>query len=189
MHRLHQGLLIASMLALSWLMMQAVHEFGHVVAAWATGGTVTKVVLHPLALSRTDVEPNPQPLAVAWGGPLIGIAIPLLFWGIAVVTRPSTSYLFRFFAGFCLVANGMYLGVGSFGAVGDAGDILRHGGPFWTLLVFGAATVPLGFALWNRQASRFGIGPGAPTVSRRLAWGCAIVLAAVILLEWIFSGP
>jgi hypothetical protein len=189
MQRLHQCLLITAMFALSWLMMQAVHEFGHVVAAWATGGTVTKVVLHPLALSRTDVEPNPQPLAVAWGGPAIGIAVPLLIWGIAAVARRSTSYLFRFFAGFCLVANGLYLGVGSFGGIGDAGDILQHGGSFWTLIAFGIATAPLGFALWNGQASRFGIGSTAPAVSPSLAWGCAIVLAAVILLEWIFCSP
>jgi hypothetical protein len=182
-------LLIVSLLALSWLMMQAVHEFGHAVAAWATGGKVTYVVLHPLAISRTDVEPNPQPLAVAWGGPLFGIVIPLLFWGIAGVARARAAYLFRFFAGFCLMANGVYLGAGAFAAVGDAGDILRHGGPLWTLLVFGAATVPAGIALWNRQASRFGIGPGAKTVSPRLAWGCTIVLTAVILLEWICSSP
>jgi hypothetical protein len=189
MPRFHPILLIASLIALSWLMMQAVHEFGHVVAAWATGGTVTKVVLHPLALSRTDVEPNPQPLAVAWGGPLIGIAIPLSIWCIALAARLSTAHLFRFFAGFCLVANGVDLGLGSLGAVGDAGDILRHGGSFWTLIAFGTATAPLGFALWNDQASRFGIGSTAPAVSPSLAWSCAILLAAVILLEWIFCSP
>ena len=189
MQRIHQVLLIASMLALSWLIMQAVHEFGHIVVAWATGGTVTKVALHPLAISRTDVEPNPQPLVVAWGGPVIGVALPLLMWGIATVVRPTIAFVFRFFAGFCLVANGLYLGLGSFSAVGDAGDILRHGGSLWTLIVFGAITVPAGFALWNGQAPRFGIGLGAHTVSPHLAWGCTTVLAAVILLEWIFSSP
>ena len=55
--------------------MEAVHELGHVLAAWATGGLVTDVVLHPLTISRTDVRPNPRPLAVAWGGAVVARAI------------------------------------------------------------------------------------------------------------------
>ena len=42
------AILIFSMLVASWLAMQVVHEFGHVLAAWATGGEVTRVVLQPL---------------------------------------------------------------------------------------------------------------------------------------------
>jgi hypothetical protein len=52
-----------------WLLMQAVHELGHVLAAWATGGTVRKVVLLPWAFSQTQLAANPEPLVVAWGGP------------------------------------------------------------------------------------------------------------------------
>ena len=66
------------MLVASWIGMQAVHELGHVLAASATGGTVQRVVLHPLTISRTDVSPNPSPLAVAWAGPLVGVILPLL---------------------------------------------------------------------------------------------------------------
>jgi hypothetical protein len=49
-----QVLLVGSLVPLCWLGMQAVHEFGHVAALWASGGTVAKVVLHPLTISRTD---------------------------------------------------------------------------------------------------------------------------------------
>ncbi len=73
MRRVHQLVLIASTLALSWFGMMAVHESGHVLAAWATGGTVAKVVLHPLTISRTDLADNPQPLPVVWGGPGFGV--------------------------------------------------------------------------------------------------------------------
>jgi len=45
---------------LSWLLMQALHETGHVLGAWLTGGQVVKLVLNPLAISRTDVSPNPR---------------------------------------------------------------------------------------------------------------------------------
>jgi hypothetical protein len=59
----------------SWLGMQLVHELGHVMAAYATGGSVERVVLHPLELSRTDLARNPRPLAVASAGPLGGAGL------------------------------------------------------------------------------------------------------------------
>jgi len=48
-----QALLISVVLAGSWWAMQAVHEFGHVLGAWLTGGRVERVVLSPLTISRT----------------------------------------------------------------------------------------------------------------------------------------
>jgi hypothetical protein len=51
--RLHQAVLIVSLVLASWLGMQAVHEFGHVVAASLTAGQVVRVVLYPLTISRT----------------------------------------------------------------------------------------------------------------------------------------
>ncbi len=87
MKRFDQILLIASFVAFSWLAMQAVHELGHVLGASATGGTVTKVALHPLALSRTDVSPNPHPLLVVWAGPIVGALVPLIVFLIAAVLR------------------------------------------------------------------------------------------------------
>jgi hypothetical protein len=111
--------------------MMAVHELGHVVGAVVTGGTVERVVLHPLAISRTDVSPNPNPVLVVWAGPLVGVLLPLALLVIFKVGRVSLAYLSQFFAGFCLIANGAYIGVGSFARIGDAGDMLRHGSPRW----------------------------------------------------------
>ena len=81
--RLHQALLMGSTLVLSWLGMMAVHEFGHVLGAWLSGGTIAKVVLHPLTISRTDLAHNPHPLLVVWAGPAVGVLLPLLAWGAA----------------------------------------------------------------------------------------------------------
>ena len=64
------------MLGTSWLGMMLVHEAGHVLHAWVSGGTVTKVVLGPLVISRTDVNPNPHPLFEIWGGPVWGCLVP-----------------------------------------------------------------------------------------------------------------
>ena len=53
-------------------------EAGHVVVAWLCGETVSRVVLHPLAISRTDVTHDRHPILVTLGGPLLGSLIPCL---------------------------------------------------------------------------------------------------------------
>jgi hypothetical protein len=182
MSHLEQAVLILSACALSWLLMGAVHELGHVLGAVITGGRVERVVLHPLTISRTDVQPNPHPLLVTWAGPVIGAALPLAAraacWRVNRVFRDLSG----FFAGVCLIANGLYLGVGSFFRIGDAGDLLRHGAAPWQLWLFGAASVPLGVWLWNGTGPTFGFGAARGRVSPRAAWTCsglALALAAV----------
>lgn len=137
-------------LAACWMLMQAVHELGHVLAAWATGGTVERVVLHPLAISRTEVRPNPRPLVVAWAGPVVGAALPLAVAGLGRRSNCRCRRYADFFAGFALVANGAYIGVGLLAGVGDAGDMLRHGSPPWLLVAFGLACVAEGLWIWHR---------------------------------------
>jgi hypothetical protein len=145
----------AAALLVAWFAMQAVHECGHVLAAWLTGGTVQRVVLHPLSISRTDVSPNPHPLAVAWGGPLFGVAAPLVLLAASQYLGDRLTTLLRFFAGFCLIANGAYIGAGSRYGIGDAGDLLRHGAPRWTLIAFGAIAFAAGLWMWHRLNWRF----------------------------------
>src|SRR4051794_29108102 len=100
MSRLYQAILIVSILGLSWLGMQIVHEAGHVLAAWGGGEVVHRVVLHPLTISRTDTSHERHPLLVAWGGPVVGVLLPLAGLGLTRVFLPRWSYLVRFFAGF-----------------------------------------------------------------------------------------
>jgi hypothetical protein len=186
-NRRDQILLIASLLPLCWFGMMAVHEFGHVAAAWVSGGSVERVVLHPLTISRTDVSPNPHPAFVVWAGPIVGVLLPLLIFLVIRALRGPTTYLWRFFAGFCLVANGLYLGVGSVEPVGDARDLLRHGMPRWLLGLFGLATVPLGFFLWNGQGKHFGRGESRLPISRRHAIGVCGLLVFILVVEFLLS--
>src|SRR5262245_25368228 len=188
MKRLHQALLILGTLLATWLGMQAVHEFGHVLGAWLSGGRVARVVLHPLTLSRTDLADNPDPLTVVWAGPVVGVLLPLAAWGVAVVLRLPWAYLPRFFAGFCLVANGAYIGGGSFDRLGDAGEMLRHGSPAWLLWLFGAVTVPAGLWLWHRQGRHFGLGPARGEGSRGAAYASLAALASLLALGLTVGG-
>lgn len=180
MHRFHQAVLIASTLLGSWLGMQAVHEAGHVLGAWRSGGRVARVVLHPLTISSTELADNPSPLVVAWAGPIFGVLGPLALW--AGGRRLPASFVLRFFAGFCLLANGAYIGLGSFGAVGDCGEMLRHGSPIWQLWLFGAASAPAGLRLWHRQGEHFGLGRANGRVDVRAAYGSLAALAGLLVL-------
>ncbi len=185
--RFYQIVLIVSTLGLSWLGMQAVHELGHILGAWAGVETVTKVVLHPLMISRTDASHDRHPLFIIWGGPVLGSILPLVVLGIARLIRSGVFYLFQFFAGFCLVANGAYVGVGSFGGVGDAGDLMRHGAPRWTLIVFGLACVPLGLSLWNGLGTHYGLGRSRGEVDRWAAVGTLGLVMIVVLVEVVMG--
>ena len=182
MQRFQQLLLVATFLAFSWLAMMAVHEFGHVVGAFMTGGTVSKVVLHPLAISRTDLSENPHPLIVAWLGPLVGVALPLVVLAVFKLTKLPGWYLVQFFAGFCLISNGAYMGIGAFGRIGDAGDLLNHGSPIWCLWVFGLIAAPMGLFLWNGLGREFGLGEAWGEVDRGAVYlSCALLVITLIL--------
>jgi hypothetical protein len=216
MNRVHQAVLIVSTLLASWLGMQDVHELGHVVAAWVTGGRLSKVVLDPLTISRTDLAENPRPLIVVWGGPTLGVALPLAVWlicslapycvragsfrrsggrrqdgrgiqgeGAAVEAhgaRLPGTFVLRFFAGFCLIANGCYIGAGSFTHVGDAGEMLKHGSARWHLWLFTALTAPAGLWLWNGLGPHFGLGKSNGAVSREVTYvtlACCLALLTI----------
>ena len=179
-----QVLLIVSILALSWLGMMVVHEFGHVVFAWLSGGSVTRVFLRPLEFSHTDLGANPHPLFVAWGGALIGTTLPLTCSLLWRRFHWPAWYLFQFFAGFCLVANGIYLGVVSFiPNAADPGDMMREGTPQWLLILFGIVAFPLGLFLWNGLGIHFGLAQARGKTRRVEAICTFLILILLIFIE------
>jgi hypothetical protein len=136
-----------------WFGMQVVHELGHVLGAWCSGAMVERVVMLPI--SRTDTANVEYPLLVYGAGALFGAVFPVLLWLIVRQFRWKTAYLFRFFAGFCLVANGAYIGC-DFSVTGptDAGLLIEHGANRLLLILFGIVCVATGLFLWHGQ-SRF----------------------------------
>jgi hypothetical protein len=188
MTRLHQFVLIGSSVLGSWLGMQVVHESGHVLAGWLTGGRIDRVVLNPLTISRTNVSQNSSPVTVIWAGPIVGVMAPFLLWQVANRARLPDAFVVRFFAGFCLVANGLYIGVGSFGQVGDCGEMLRHDSAIWQLWLFGIVTVPVGFWLWHGQGLCFGFGHAQGRVSRTAAYRSLAACFALLVLGFVVGG-
>ncbi|MCP5521140.1 MAG: M50 family metallopeptidase [Verrucomicrobiales bacterium] len=183
MTRVAQLTLITTFLAFSWLAMQGVHELGHVLAAVATGGGIQKVVLHPLAFSRTDVSPNPHPLPVVWAGPLLGMVLPVMAWLLARRFRWPHVFLWRFFAGFCLATNGVYLLGGALVHEADPGDLIRLGVPRAVLVMIGFVAVVGGFRLWHGEGRHFGLGPARGKVSGSAAAASVVLLALMVAAE------
>lgn len=177
----------AGLLVLSWLVMQIVHEAGHVAGAHLTGGHVSRVVLHPLAISRTDVSPNPVPAVVVWMGPVTGMLLPVMLWGLMKLLAGRLEHLRRwngltdimlFFAGFCLIANGAYLLFGTPDHVGDCGEMLRTGTPASVIYAAGGIAVLIGFWCWHRLGS-----PLAFLKSPQRSFGeTAAIFAATLLV-------
>lgn len=181
--RLHQAVLIGATVLCSWLGMMIVHEGGHVLGAVATGGKVRTVVLTPVGFSRTDLSENPSPLVVVWAGPSIGVLAPLIPFGIAAAVRVRWAYLPRFFAGFCGVANGAYIGGASFGQIGDAYPMLLFGSKPWHLWLFGVLATSAGLWLWNGLGPSFGLGPNARTVRPVDAYVMLGLLCLIVVAE------
>lgn len=123
-----------------------------------------------------------------WAGPIIGVLLPLATWAIAVICRSPGKYLLRFFAQFCLLANGAYIGVGAINPVGDAAEMLRHGSPEWLLAVFGIAAIPAGLWLWHGLGSHFGLGDSQSRVSRRAAYVTVAGVLVVLGTEVLWGG-
>jgi hypothetical protein len=183
--RVLQVTLVLSTLALCWLWMMIVHELGHVVLAWTCGETVSRVVLYPFAISRTDATHDKHPLLVIWGGPLLGSLIPLGGLLATKLLRSRFVYLCQFFAGFCLIANGAYLGVGCFSSIGDAGDLVRAGCPQAVMVVFGIVCAATGLWLWNGLGPNFGFKEAKGKVDRTAALGTLALLLITALIEFL----
>ena len=189
MARANKWVHVCALILFSWLGMMAVHECGHVLAAVATGGRIQKVVLFPLAFSRTDVSPNPKPLLVCWSGILVGAILPAACWNIVSRIQSPWVAMLRFFAGFCLVANGGYLLGGAIMNGADVADLILLGTPRWVPIIAGGIMLSLGLCMWHGLGP--GIGFGRQAISPR--WRQTLILIAIvvgiIVIELIFSQP
>lgn len=175
-----------TLLAYSWLHFEWTHETGHVVGALATGGRVQRVVLHPLVFSRTDVSPNPAPLVEVWAGPVLGCCLGALasVWVRGLSRVGAVGW--RAVAGFALLANGSYIGLGAAWPAGDAEVMRQLGTPVWAMASFGIAACVIGAWLWCGARERL---PGAPVRWWHVLTPIAGAGVLAALGAVFFSGP
>lgn len=186
--RFHQLLLLTSTLILSWLGMMALHMTGHLIYAALSSAEVYRAELHPFSLSaEPKMFGNPRPLFVAWGGTIWGSAIPLLIVWVVRAARPSLAYLATFFAGFCLIANGAHLAIGTFIPAGDARQLLWLGAPQGLLVGLGFPMMIAGIGLFNGLGKMFGLGVESGHVNRLHAWGVTVASAVIAATEMLLA--
>ncbi len=137
----------------TWLGMMLLHELGHVVHARLAGAVVTHVDIPLFGFSETHIGENPHPLFVTWGGPLWGAMLPLAVWLVMHRLGLRGEWVARFFAGFCLIANAVYIGVGWLLDAGDAADMRDMEMPVWVMAGFGLAGTCAGLWLWHGLGS------------------------------------
>lgn len=183
-----QAILIFAMVGFSWLAMQVVHETGHVLHAWVSGATIRQVVLHPLEMSRTELRINPHPQFVAWGGVIWGCVLPIALVAVSRRLKLLVHHLVRFFAGFCLVANGAYFIVGSIDLGADPGDLVRFGAPLWSVVTTGVLAAAVGFRVWNGLGPQFGLGKAGSDVRPGLAMVATVSLIVLVAIELVLQG-
>lgn len=120
---------------------------------------------------------------MVWAGPVVGSLLPLVVWLVARLVRLPGIFVLRFFVGFCLVANGIYIGVGSFNGVGDAGDMIRSGSEMWHLWAFGIMTAPVGLMLWSGLGPEFGLAKAKGDVGIPATYFTLGLLVALVAIE------
>ena len=135
-------------LLLSWYPFMCTHEFGHIISAKLNGGQVEEVILVPWRFSQTVISGSTDSLMDVWAGPFIGVLVPCLLCLTLKIIRKSNFYTTTF-CGFCLLANGLYLGVGWIDKVGDCKDILANGGNVTSMIIFGLCACASGLLFWH----------------------------------------
>jgi hypothetical protein len=148
--RLRRVLTFVALLVASCCVMTFTHEAGHVVCGWAGGGTLREAEVAPWHLPHSSFDPDPHPLVTLWGGPVLGVMVPL-----------TAATLFRrgwvwFIAYFCLLANGAYLATAWLSGERqlDTPRLLAQGTHPAMIVAYCAATIIPGYVGFRRHCQR-----------------------------------
>ena len=165
---LKKSLMLLGAFAFGFNAAHAIHELGHALATWATGGCVTRLMLHPFSWSKIFYGSPPTcPLLVEWAGVVFASACGLLL--LALIRRWRGVWTVPLaMTGLCtLVVNGLYLTVDClFLAGGDATSIVSLGTPRPFVLLAGVGLTALGLVVGHLLLPRIGLAATDGIVSR-----------------------
>ncbi|MCP4177698.1 MAG: hypothetical protein GY756_08020 [bacterium] len=132
---------------ISWWPMMVIHEFGHIISVLIFGGKINKLILYSWKFTYTIRSGSLHPLIDLWAGPVIGVLIPLIFYLIARKLR--VGFFWGMFSGFCLIANGIYIGIGWINKIGDTKEMINLGSPIYFMLIFSIVCTVSGLFIWH----------------------------------------
>jgi hypothetical protein len=170
------------LLAWSWVVMTVTHELGHVVGGWAAGAELAVLEIRPWHLPHSLFARDPHPLVTLWAGPMVGCGVPLL---VALVIRQGAVW---FVAWFCLLANAVYLLLGTFSNDPelDSQKIIRSGMPSYVILLFAGMIGPVSYVGFRGRCARLMGGDDQPLTKR--TWGIAAATLVVALILQSIAG-
>ncbi|MEM8494766.1 MAG: hypothetical protein AAF916_05200 [Planctomycetota bacterium] len=154
--RIPATLRLGLLVVLSWFVMTLTHELGHVLFGWLSGARLVELKL--FGLPHSFYEPNPWPMWTLWGGPVVGVAGPVLaalLLGLALKRGGAVSVGVWFVADFCVLANGMYLALAwkSGNETLDTARLLEAGvHPAW-IVIFCVFTIGAGYVRFRRDVA------------------------------------
>lgn len=118
-----------------------IHELGHILGGWCSGGVLQEYDLVPWRIPFSLFAPNPHPLITLWSGPILGAVLPLL---LAWLVRRNWGW---FIAYFCLLANGSYMALGWYSGDRylDTPQLLNQGAHPFTIVLYCLVTISVGY--------------------------------------------
>lgn len=157
------------------------HELGHAIAYWTTGGTIERIVIHPFSWSYViPGSVTNYPNFTTWGGVVFGTIMALLL--VAVVWRWRGPYVMpALLTGVvACIGNGYYLVCDYVAGTGhDAGSLVESGTPGAVVVIVGVALIGVGFCLAGIFIPLMGIRQGDGAVARVLVFAGALIPYAI----------
>jgi hypothetical protein len=170
--------------AFAYNVVVVLHEIGHVVGAWLTGGQTHSLVVHPFSTSSVEVNPDPRPLVTHIAGilapPLVGLA---LFRGLRPFLSPALLPLLLV-PSIAWASSGLYLLVGAALQAGDALVLMQQGVPRTLLFAAGVACVPVSAHLAQRLFPLLGLDRGSPPARRVVVLGGGVGTYLLAIVAW-----
>ncbi|MHC4455976.1 MAG: zinc metalloprotease [Planctomycetota bacterium] len=183
--------LVLGAFAFAYNASSTLHELGHAIAYWITGGTVRYIIIHPFSWSYCmPSSASAYPNFTTWGGVVFGTLMGLLL--VIIVWRWRGPYvILAFMTGtVACLHNGFYLIFSCLAkSKGDATSLLLGGTPKVVVIMVGLLMFGIGIVLAGMCMHLIGIRSGDGVKSRILVLGGGLLpyLVATLLYQWLYN--
>lgn len=157
---LKQSLLFFGSFVFGHTTQRAIHELGHAIGTWITGGDVYRIYLHPFLPGHCYHSETVHPGITTWAGALFSVCVGMILI-IALWRRRAPRFAPFFAIGvFSLLGNGSYFIVGLLSRFGDPWYIVRRlGASAAGPISFGIISIGIGVVVCALSLGPvFGIG-------------------------------